>query len=557
MNNDINNENESTALPSADPNETLNPQTDGRLSPEPNSLISYPKEHSAKKKKLLIIVLALIVVVAATAAWIWYTSKEKKEPANNISRATTDIARVRIGNTDGPIGIDALFPKPAPANFANQINFQVFEGLVGYDSQRIVPLLASGWTNPDNSTWVFTLKDNVKFHNGQSVTAQDVKASLDKLVSDKDWGFYLQTISEVKVSGPNQVTIKTSTPDALLLNRLVYGFVHVVNTDGTVSGTGAYTVDTANSKAEDKTRLMAFDNYHQGRPKTRTAEYKVYETKGKITEDLAKGQLDIGETLKNETDKKALAAKGVSGTDYINSGSYGLSLNIARQGGALAKKEVREAVAYALDRDEYQKKSDGTKIATPYIIPKTVVGYDERAGFPDTDIAKSKQLQTAAGYPAGAPLTFLYITDLQAGVPVLIDQLIAAGFKVTPKPMATPRDFVTAARTGAYDILTGSYNSDLGDGLDIFVGLLDSEASQFRFYSNTAFDQMLRDAETAFEPSGHIKKVQEINRYIASEFLWIPVSSNANTIYFPSSYDYRLDSLVGLNGAYLWRVGSF
>lgn len=511
----------------------------------------------SKKRKLPWLALAAVVVLGgAIAAALTVARPDKQSPvANNQSKTVSDIPVVRVGSTDGPIGMDYIFPNPAPANLANQIDFQVFEGLVGYKDQRIVPLLASSWTNPDTKTWVFTLKPNVRFHNGKTVSAQDVKQSLDTLVKDEDWGYYLQTIESVELSGTDKVVVKTVSPDAVLLNRLAYGFVFSKNDDGSVSGTGAYTVDAANSASESKTKLVAYEGYHQGTPKTKSIEYTVFESKDEITKALAEGKLDIGESLRSEEAKKDLSAKGFEAYDYFNSGSYGLVMNIKRANGPLAKKEVREALAYAIDRESYEKQAGGGKVATRYAVPKTVVGYDASAEFPDVNVGKSRELQTAAGYPGGAPISFVYIEGLQKEVPVLIEQLKAAGFKVTPRPVASPREAVALASSGTVDIISGSYTTDLGDATDIFAGLLDSQASRFPFYANPAFDAMLRSAESTFQPAEHLKKVQEINRYVRDNYLFIPVTSDANTVYYPKNYTFTVDSLVGLSSGYLWKVG--
>ncbi len=513
-------------------------------------------DKSGKKKKLVISVLIVLAALGIAAAiWFLFLKKDSTDQNANTAVVTVDIPVVRVAGTNGPIGTDYLFPKAPGANLSMEINFQAFEGLVGYSDQKIVPLLASSWTNPDNNTWVFTLKDGVKFQNGKAVTAADVDKSLDALVKDENWGYYLQTIKDVSVTGPNQVTIKTSAPDSLLLNRLTYGFIYSQNEDKTVSGTGAYTIDAANSNSETKTKLVAFDGYHQGKPKTKAVEYTVYESDEAIIKAQEEGKVDVS-TLNQEPKSTVLTQKGIKLYPYANAGAYGLTLNMVKPNGPLSKKEVREALALAANREAMITTAKVEKQPTNYMMPKTVVGYDETAKVPDMNTAKVKELMTKAGYPNGVPLTFNYIKGLQTEPPVLIEQLNKAGFKVTGVGYPSPKEFVAANRAGNYDLFAGSFTSDLGDGLDIFVGLLDSNASQFPSYSSKSYDQMLRDAEKAFKPEEHVAKVQEINRYTTKELLWIPLANTVQTIVYPSSYDYKVDALVGLNGAYYWKVGA-
>lgn len=540
--------------------QTVAPDTTDGLSSNADhaSAVVLPiKEKNPKNKKILISVIVVFLVFAVGASlWLLLSKDSTKESSSSTTQVTVDIPLVRYGSTNGPIGTEYLFPKAPSTNLSTKIDFQVFEGLVGYSDQKIVPLLASSWTNPDNNTWVFTLKENVKFQNGKIVTPADVKKSLDTLVKDEDWGFYLQTIKEVSVTGANQVTIKTSAPDSLLLNRLEYGFIYSDNADKTVSGTGAYSIDAANSNTETKTKLVAFEGYHQGVPKTKAVEYTVFETVEDVTKALTDGKVDIGEFDQSANLTPALSSKGIKAYSYDSLGAYGLTLNMVKPTGPLVKKEVREALALAIDRKAFVKDSKSEKVPSNFIVPKTVVGYDETAKLPETNVAKAKELLAKAGYPNGAPLTFNYIKGLQNEPPFLIAQLNKAGFVVTAKEFPSPKEFVAANRTGDYDLFAGSFTSDLGDGLDIFVGLLDSKASQFPSYNNPEYDKMLREAEQAFKPEEHVAKVKEINRYTTKEFLWVPVSNGELTLYYPGSYDYKVDSLVGLAGAYFWKVGS-
>lgn len=532
--------------------EKVETATGGNDESSGNETTAKTPENSDKKHQSLAAIAAVLVVLAGAGAAVYAATQHSSAP-KTVTKIE-DVADLRIGESAGPIGIDTIFPNAPPAQASANIDAQIYEGLVGYSDQKLVPLLASSWTNPDNSTWVFKIKKNIQFQNGKTMTAQDVADSINYLTKDKAYGYYLQTLTGAKVTGTDEVTVTTDGPDSLLLNRLVYGFVFSKNDDGSYSGTGAYTVDTANSKGDSHMRLVAFDGYHQGRPRTRAVDYNIIKKSDQADQLLGKS-LDVVDLLANKQNEQTFTAKGYGSITYGYAGSYGLLLNSARQNGPLAKKAVREAVALAIDRAGYDKASNGEKQSTQYVIPKSVVGYDAQAKFPDLDIAKAKQLQKDAGYPNGAPITFIYIKGVQQDPPIYIDQLKAAGFQVTGVGFDSPKEFVQAGMSGKYDILSGSFTSDLGDGLDIFAGLLSTKGAEFPFYNNPDFDKMISDASGAFKPADHIKKVQEINRFNAANYLFIPVNTVVDTIYYPKDYTYRLDATIGFAGADVWRVG--
>jgi len=90
------------------------------------------------------------------------------------------------------------------------------------------PNLAKSWSHPDPYTWAFELNQDVRFHDQQSVTAQDVAATIHgilnkTLASPLRAGF--TAIESIEVLNPSQLIIKLNKPDASLLTRLNVGIL--------------------------------------------------------------------------------------------------------------------------------------------------------------------------------------------------------------------------------------------------------------------------------------------------------------------------------------------
>ncbi|MER3399508.1 MAG: hypothetical protein C4316_13455, partial [Chloroflexota bacterium] len=101
---------------------------------------------------------------------------------------------------------------------------QVFEKLVAADDKgNIVPVLAESWKPVSDTVWEFKLRSGVKFHNGQELTAADVKFSLERVLDPKTtspWRGRIDRIGRVEVVDSLTVRIETSGPFSPLLQGL-------------------------------------------------------------------------------------------------------------------------------------------------------------------------------------------------------------------------------------------------------------------------------------------------------------------------------------------------
>ena len=141
-------------------------------------------------------------------------SRARLASAQTPKRGGTLIAAAEID----PIGLD-------PHNSSNFSSAQaydhIYESLTSYDEKtNIVPCLATSWevTN-GGKTYTFKLRPNVKFHNGQTMTADDVKYSIERVLDPKTaspWISWLKAIKEIKVIDPLTVQMNLEAPYPLL-----------------------------------------------------------------------------------------------------------------------------------------------------------------------------------------------------------------------------------------------------------------------------------------------------------------------------------------------------
>lgn len=136
------------------------------------------------------------------------------DSGNEIERVTAafpgSLANLYIGQESGIL------------NYYLAANVQ--EGLVGIAPDgTLTPALASEWSMPDDSTYVFTLRNDATFHNGDPVTPDDIVFSLLQAadpVASPGTSYYLQGMASAEVTGDSEITVKTAAPNASFLTNL-------------------------------------------------------------------------------------------------------------------------------------------------------------------------------------------------------------------------------------------------------------------------------------------------------------------------------------------------
>ncbi len=189
--------------------------------------------------------------------------------AVTIALAGTATAQnvLRIAQTSGPPTLDAHFN---PSRITGDIAMNVFEGLVGYgEDLSIRPQLAESWTiSDDGLLYTFTLHEGVEFHNGEVLTADDVLASLERVLAISPEQARFGSISEINVVDDHTVELVLSEPNSVLLQALAATYAVVMprsaiegvpGGEAEIVGTGPFQL--AEWLPDQHVRLVPFENY--------------------------------------------------------------------------------------------------------------------------------------------------------------------------------------------------------------------------------------------------------------------------------------------------------
>jgi peptide/nickel transport system substrate-binding protein len=291
--------------------------------------------------------------------------------------------------------------------------YAVHDALVkSMPGQLMAPALAESWTlSNDGLTYEFLLRQGVKFHNGDAVTAEDVKFSFaryrgtaSKTLKDRIAG--VETPDSHRV----RFTLRQPWPDFLTFYASASGagwivpktYVEKVGDEGykrAPIGAGPYKFVSFNPGVE--LTLEAFDQYWRKTPSVKYLVFKVIPDEATRLAALKRGEVDIAYSIRGELAEELQRAKGLTLKSGVT-GNYWLYF--ADQWDAKSPwqdQRVRLAASLAIDRNSInQALTLGHSHITGSIISQSFDFYWQPPS-PVYDPARAKRLLAEAGYPKG------------------------------------------------------------------------------------------------------------------------------------------------------------
>jgi len=384
----------------------------------------------------------------------------------------------------------------------------IYEGLVAQnppDITKYVPVLAkevptaqNGGVSADGKTYTFKLRDNVKFHTGNIMTADDWVFSMKRLHYLSDNPSFLadpfSTKDAVNAIAVDKMTVqfKLDAPNVAFLsymstlNTVVVDSKAVKDKGGTdaadakdkdkakdfldqnSAGTGPYILKSF--KLKDEVVIDKNPNYWGEPAKLDRFILKEMKDSGTERQQLEAGAIDIA----NDLDPDAVADLEKGGKYTVIKGNtlnhVYLALNTSPDvGGPLANKLVRQAIGYAIDYDGIIKGLlKGAAVQPPTIIPIGLLGVDKVTPMYKTDVNKAKDLIKQANavgqtikltYRAGVVLENIAQDTLAPKLKADIEQ---TGLKVELVPQE-PQQVLADYRAAKLQLTISSWSPDYAD----------------------------------------------------------------------------------------------
>ncbi|RYF51228.1 MAG: ABC transporter substrate-binding protein [Comamonadaceae bacterium] len=354
-----------------------------------------------------------------------------------LPSAAVQAETVRWARSSDPATLD---PHAVNLNTNVTLLHQVYEPLVlrGADG-KLQPGLSSAWKlTADPTVWEFKLRPGVKFHDGSTLSADDVVFSFQRAKAPTSaWKTLLAPVVDVRRVDALTVAVKTSGANLVLPNTLTNLFI--VNADWArkhqseqpqnvsgkeenfatrhENGTGPYVL--ASREIDSRTVLRQFEGYWgRGQFPLDVTEIVFLPIKSSATRiaALVSGEVDFVQDVPTQdvgrlkADPALRVNEGLENrTIYLgmNVGAAELKYSDVKGRNPLADPRVRDAFALAIDREVLRSAvMRGLSVPAGLITPHLVHGYEKALDvWPRPDPARARQLLAQAGYPQGFKLT--------------------------------------------------------------------------------------------------------------------------------------------------------
>jgi peptide/nickel transport system substrate-binding protein len=421
------------------------------------------------------------------------------------------------------------------------------------------PMLAKSYQwGADKKSITFTIRDGVKWNDGQPMTADDVAFTFNLMKANPGLDFnalWTSILSSVSASG-NTVSMKFKAPadpyfyyvagDTPIVAKHVWGAQKdpVKFQDAHPVGTGPYAVNPC--QANNITYTANPHYWQPGKPAVKKINYPAYTDNDPANLDLASGKDQWGGQFIPGIDK-LYVARDKANHHYWFPPTTNVALFFNMKHPVTSNVKVRQALAYAIDREQvskigesgYQPAANQTGVVTPTYQQ----WYDSAAAakYNDYKVDKQKatQLLASAGYSPSHPLNLHVITisgytDWDASLSEIKQQLAPLGVNLTIDDLAGGT-FDDRLFKGNFDL---AYYSEVGGPGPYYelrqilhsansAPLGQNAASNFGRYSNPEVDKALDDFAAA-DPTKQHQLLSTVQEAMLRDVPVIPTTESVN-----------------------------
>jgi ABC-type transport system substrate-binding protein len=405
----------------------------------------------------------------------------------------------------------SLRPWANTGTAAVTVKLQTMRGLLGYDHKgELRGELAESWKQDGATAWVATLREGAKFHDGEPVNAEAVQKSFAMMVDEKSSAYFRARVNalldKIETLDARTVRFVMKQPSATWPYLLASPHMPIISpksTEANPSGAGPYRI----TDMERGTRidLEAFDGYYRkGKPATKKLRFIAYQDESLRVAALESGDVDISEYIPWQN-MSAIEKNPNLTLDTLDGPFLYLVFNM--QQGPFTNAKLREAVAYAINRDDIVKAAffgRGSPLAGLPFAKGTPYWNEAGANHWKMNLDKAKKALADGGQPNGFKTTLLATSTYgmhKDSAEVVQQSLKPIGIEVT---LAVPdwASRVNLGNRGQYEFAVNGTAGDFNDPDALTSQLAGGQTASYARsfgYSNPKVDELLDKGRAEFD----------------------------------------------------------
>ncbi|WP_336652566.1 MULTISPECIES: ABC transporter substrate-binding protein [unclassified Leucobacter] len=443
----------------------------------------------------------------------------------------------------------------------NTVLANVCESLLRWNSDLSQsPGLATEVTHPDPLSWVYTIREGVKFHDGTTMTPNDVVVSLKRHLDPEVASFWYDSyknVESIEQTGEHEVTVRTVVPDSQF-NKLMSAAPGVIQSAATTEAAGP---DYGNQstgvnctgpfsfgewRAGESITLNRFDDYWDPelRAKAEQMTFVILNDANARVNALQTGEIDGAWTIPYNAIDVLRASD--TGSVYFGTNTTVQSLVVSNLDGPLGDVRVRRALTMALDREALVRAAvQGYGTATNALTSESVwidgdpeatrLAFDELPAY-DYDLEAARKLIQEAG-AEGAKITYV-TAPLDSSFDVVSQAVASAGREIgldieieTRTPNAYTLLFSDPSAIEGVDLFATTWYLSSTDPLEMYAVLRTGEFSNYGQWSNPEFDDVVNRALQTMDDGGRSFLSAEAQQIASEELPWIPLIDLPTTLW--------------------------
>jgi len=506
-------------------------------------------------KKFLALLLALVMTMSLVACG--GNNNAGNDAAGNSDSSSSDKADSSAGDpsTEGvhrdklTVAISrepkSLIPYGSNDTGSAPITHQIYESLIMFDeNMEMVPGLATSWEQIDDTHYRFTLREGVKFHNGNDFTAEDVLYTFEQNTASEATASTIGPIdlANCVIEDDYSIVIALSKAYPAFLNCCTLDIAAIVDKETMEADAEAYAsnpVGTGPFKfvewaTGDYIELEANDEWWNGEINFDTLLLRYIPEGSTRAIEAESGGVDIAHITVSDaanaesSDETDLATFNILNTSFV---SFNCSVE------PFNNTKVRQAISLALDADAIVAANyrGYAQVAESFLAPD-IWGYaDVESEYEGYDVEKAKALLAEAGYPDGFTCTMISNAN-QTVAEMIQAQLKEIGITVELN-VTDFANWLDAIVNGKQQMYIGGWTVPSADASEAFAAFHSANLGPTNrsFYANPEADKLIETIDSETDETKRMEACVALQELLAEEC--VTIATNVGIAFYAVNKD--------------------